>query len=372
VFSLSLFGSVRGSAGIGPIGMADAAKYNGQLLSAEVRSAWLERILREGGEHGAFGADATFFALSVGRLALQLSSRVDAIANLPADLAELALFGNAGRTGQPRDFNLAGTTFDGSATTTAALAYAQPLPIRLGYFDEQRFSLGVTVKYTVGHAIGQARDAGSLLTSDPVRLDVRVPMVTVSDSLARGGQYDFGRGIGVDVGAAWQGGPWTLGVAVKNVVNTFKWDTTRLVYRPGEAYFDSDTSYSKADERPYGEAPAALRALVAGYDYKPTIAGAAALRLSGRTTVSFDARERLGDGVPTEPKLHAGVGLEFRPVGFLPLRAGGAMLSGGWQAGGGAGIEAGSLAFAASAIYRNSNSYGVGPIVMLGATFGTH
>jgi hypothetical protein len=146
-FSLALLG-IRGTSDLGPINSGDLARYQGVNLPDDVRDAWMQRIEDEGGEQGQLGAGVTYLGMSIGRFAVQVSSAVSGEANLAPDAMELILYGNAGRTGTPREMRLDGAHVTGAVTTTAAVAWAHPIDLRVG-----RLSLGATAKYVMGNAL---------------------------------------------------------------------------------------------------------------------------------------------------------------------------------------------------------------------------
>ena len=359
---------VRGVGGLGPVGYGDITEYGGELLGDSVKNAWLRRVTESGRERGGAGGDVTYLALSVGRVGFQLSTRAEGMLDIPPDGVELLLVGNAGRTGEPRDLRLAGASVDAAVASTAALSYAQPLPLRLGTAPDQQASVGVTLKYTVGHAFVRGRDAGTALTARPLEVNIAFPVVQSDTSYD---DFTAGSGVGLDLGAAWQGGRWSVGVAAHNIVSTFEWDASKLYYRPAEAFFDIDTSTTNFDALPFDSLGAgALRDDVTGFRFRPMLSAGAAVRVGNRTTLSADVRSGVGDGFGTEPDLHVGVGAEYRPVGWLPLRVGAASLTGGYHLAGGVGVEAGPLNLAASVARRKTDALGDGAIAMFGVSFG--
>jgi hypothetical protein len=184
------------------------------------------------------------------------------------------------------------------------------------------------------------RDAGGALRADPLELRVDFPVVqTRTDA----GLRDAGHGVGLDLGAAWSAGRLRAGVAVENVVNTFAWNAERFQYRPGGALFTRDSSGADFEARPLADAPAELRAALDASRFEPAVAVGIAAQVSPSLLVSADVRQRMGDGLAFAPKSHAGVGVEYRALRALPLRAGAATFSGGSQLGGGVGLELGAL-----------------------------
>jgi hypothetical protein len=367
-FSFSLL-PVRGYAGLDPVTLSDVAEYDGVLIPDATKELWLQRITASGSQQGQAGADITAAALSIWRFAVHVGAQTHTVVNLSPDAAEILLFGNAGRTGEPRDFVFDGSQVDAFITSTAALSYAQPIPLRFGSWNEQRFSLGVTVKRTTGHGYVHGRDLGSTLTADPLEVDIAFPIVQ-TDSTFEDSDGNYGRGMGLDIGAAWTGGPWRAAVTVKNVFHNFSWDTSKMYYRPGTARFDADdSSDTEFDVRPYSEAPAAIRETVEAQTFEPVVSFGGAYAMS-RITVSADLRQRVGDGIHTGPKSHIGFGLEARPVRFLPIRLGAAKVTGGTQLGAGAGLEFGGFNLGVSA-GRRTTEFGAEGMGALTVSIGT-
>lgn len=362
-FSLTVL-PLRGIAGLDPITLSDLKDYEDETVPADVRAAWLQRITDEGRQKGSVGADVTVLALNIGRFGFQVSSTVRGTVDVAPDGAEALLFGNAGRTGEPRDLGLGGSTLEGTATSTLAVAIGIPLGTRADAPD-QSFAIGATVKYILGHFVAKGRDRGSAMTSDPLRVQVDFPVVHTDPD--EGGTS--GSGIALDVGAVWRQRNLTVAGTLRNVINTFEWDEAKLVFRPGTALFDRDESSSDFEERPYAEAPAELRDAVADLNYSPALALGVALQAASTVTLSADFRQQFGDGILLEPKTHVGAGLEFRPVPILPLRAGVAAVTGGVLLSGGLGLEFGAVNLTAAGASRSSD-LGTDAIAMVGVSFG--
>ncbi len=91
--------------------------------------------------------------------------------------------------------------------------------------------------------------------------------------------------------------------------------------------------------------------------------------------VTADMRRGSDEGMVTGPTSHLGAGVEYRPVSWLPLRAGAAAISlgennGGYQFGGGLRINLGGWNLAASALQRDTELYG-GETMFMGTIFAT-
>ena len=340
---------VRIVTGLDPVTMGDIAEFSGRVVSNEAKMNWLTRVQSEGSEQGAAAGDITYLAAQIGRIGAQVSSRVHTIADLTPGAVQLLLFGNAGRTGQPEAIVLDGSAFDAIGTSTLAASYAHPFTTASG-----SVAVGVTVKYTIGHFLASGRDNGSTLTADP-RIDIEFPMVGTVDTTFK---FNNGSGIGLDVGFAMQRQHMTLSAVVRNIFNSFEWDVDNLVFRPGEALFEGGNSTGTTDfePQPYENAPQQLRDLVDDLRYKPTVAAGLALTPTEKVTVTADVRSRLGEGgINEDPKFHAGAGVEYKVRPYLPLRAGAALITDGFQFGAGVGVDLGPFTVSASALRRTGD-----------------
>jgi hypothetical protein len=348
--------AVRGVGGLGPIRLGDVAGFEGGAVPEEVRRQWLDRIISAGGENGSAGAEVSYLAAQVGRFGLQVGTVAHLVGNLGAGAAELLLFGNAGRTGEPAALALGETRFDVVMTSTGGVSYAQPV-IRGG---GRALSIGATLKYTVGHLMLTGVDLGSESTAEPIGVQVMLPMVQTDTSLRIGGR-ERGAGIGLDLGVAWSDGPFQAGLTMTNVFNTFAWNEANLVYRSGEVSVEGQATATDWEPQPYSDAPLPVRARVQDLGYAPVIAAGIAVAAAPGLRLSADLRQRLGDGQPVEAATHAGGGLEYRPLGWLPLRAGGAIVSGGYLLSAGAGLQVGAVRLDAAAA-RQRDDFGTASV----------
>lgn len=341
--------SLRGIAGLDPITASDLKSVEGEMVPASVRQEWLDRITAEGSESGSAGTEVTLMAASALRFGVQISTQIHATADMSPGASQLLLFGNAGRTGEAESISLDGSSFDLAATTTAALGYAQPLIRR----PDGGLSLGATVKYTLGNVMATGVDAGSRLAADPLALEIRFP-IAHTDTILDVGHLNNGGGWGLDVGMAWQSADWVASVAMKNIVNTFEWKRSELLYRSGSATLEADSSSTDFDARSFAGAPQSLQDRVDALGFQPSINAGVAYHSGRRLTVSADVHHRFEESRLGEPTDHVGVGAELRPLMWLPLRAGAAKISGGHLLSGGFGIELGAIGINASVASRAS------------------
>jgi hypothetical protein len=351
-FSLGLF-AFSGSSGLDPITLNDIAPFSGKALPAATRDQWLQTITARGGESGRVDGGLTAVAFNAGPLAFSVSTSVAGSTKLAPDAFEVLMFGNAGRTGTPSNLSLAGSTLHMGAFTTAAGSYG------IGFGDaNNHFALGVTGKFVVGNALAIAQDQGT--SANNAGLTVNFPVVlSRPDSNIVAGQ-----GVGVDVGLAWSRRNFSFGAAVQNAMNTFAWDETKLYSRTAMAVFNETTDTTDFSDRPYANAPAVLRAMVADDKFKPIVAAGLAWNLNAATTFSADVRQRIGDGIAIGPKTQVAGGLEFRGIPLLKLRGGAAYITDGWGASGGASLTFGPVDIGVGASMRHVNG-GLEPGVTL-------
>ncbi|MGD2120720.1 MAG: hypothetical protein PVJ76_03205, partial [Gemmatimonadota bacterium] len=262
--------------------------------------------------------------------------------------------------------DLQGSGLNGYAVTTLGISAGFPLSRRWVPGVEQGLSIGATLKQSWGHALAFAEDAGTLAQSDPLGIEVDFPVIHPSSD---GSAWNKGSGLGLDMGVAWKRGPWSAAGVVKNLFNTFEWDLDELVYRPGEAVFDEDTNDSDFDERPASEAPSGLRSEVEDLDFKPAIILAGAYQARDDLTIMGELNQRLGDGLETGPKSHLGIGLQYLPTPAVPLRAGVAVITDGFQLGGGLGLILGPVHLGFGALYQ-TDDVGDGLAATFGLSFG--
>ena len=343
--------ALGGNAGMAPVDFTKLHDFSGVVIDSATRALWVQQARQEGGQSVEVDGGVTPIALSVGPIGLQVGTSFYTHMNFSPDALEAWLFGNAGTTGgQPKAIDLTGTRVRAAAFTTGAMTFALPLPLTLtgNMLKNEHLAVGITGKYIVGHGLMVAEDLGSSIGTGN-NINVSMPVITVwSDTLKDipTAYHDYdgkaGMGLGADLAVAWSGGPWKLGLVAENVFNTFKWDTTKLAYLPGTGTFDNSGSNSiDFDQHSYTQAPQPLRDIVAAQTFKPAFRVGAALQVTHSLTLTGDMKQSLGDDntITIGPRSLMGVGAEWRLLPFLPLRAGVASVTDGWQAGAGVGVR---------------------------------
>lgn len=351
--------------GLDPVTLGDLAAFQGEVIPSATKEEWLARVAAEGRQQGPFGGELSELAVQVGHVGVQLSTIVAGRMDLSPDAMEAILYGNAGRTGEPADLVLDGSALDAFVVSSAGVAVGLPVGVDP---SGAQVSLGATLKYSIGHLVITGRDDGGAFQSDPVRADLRFP--TVAFDSDQGG-LDHGSGFGLDLGLQVVKDRLSGGVAVLNAFHTFAWKEDGLVYRPGTALLEQGNSESDFDTRPFSEAPASLRQAVTDLGFAPVVALGGAYRASRDLTLSADVRNRFGEGMTVDPKMHVGAGAEYRGLGFLELRGGVAAITGGMEMGGGASLLLGPAGVSVAGALRKGDAYDTS-LVQLTLSLGGH
>lgn len=326
---------VRAGSGMHPVSLGDVARWQGLPVPDRVREGWLRRIVQEGAQRGVSAMSVTPVAVSREGFALQLSTVGAARVGLNPDAAELLLYGNAGRTGEARPFDLGGSKVDGWVVSTLALAHGRTV----GAVGTGRLALGVTAKLVLGHAVVVGRDLGTSLDGDPLEGEVHFPIL----SNGRHDDLHHGTGVALDLGAAWEGGRLSLGLAVRNLLDTFEWDLSDLVYRPGTVLFDQEDAESDFDERPARSAPGHLRAAALALGFGSAVEAGLAWTVGPDLRLAASGERRWGDDPIPAWRTRAGVGAEWLLHERAPLRAHVGVAGGSMEMGGGASVRLGPV-----------------------------
>ena len=349
-FSLALF-PVRAYVGVAPITLADWKQHEGKLVPHATKTQWMKNIDSAAGQRLAAGVDLSEVALTFWHLGFQLSTVVAVDGRLPPDVVEAVLFGNTGRecprertgcTPRPKTLSVANGSADLAATTTAGLSFAAPLAEWMRNDFTQAFdqlSLGATVTFTLGHAMAVANTSGSIPHDKPeAEFGASVVHTRIVTDNAFSHYLNGGYGLGLDLGVMFSLAALsdlTVGVSVQNVFNTFEWDTSKLVSRNfagsididnGEISLDFDLSDITGGDS-YAKADSKIKKQVRELRFKPTVRVGGAYDILDDLTLSGDVHYRFGRGIALAPQFHTGVGVEYRVLAPLHLRAGLAYLT---------------------------------------------
>lgn len=322
-------------------GLSDFRKYANATLSDADKQYLLDQIALDDSVLTIRQvAGITPFAFSIGPFAFAAGTTGDADLSLGRDAVELALYGNAARSGAGEFFTARGSNGRGWAATTLAGSFALGFGSPMG-----RLSVGATYKHVVGHFIARAAETSSNFVVNPqfaVNAAGHAIFTDYADDYEPQGLGDIlsgegqaGKGFGVDVGGVLQlgGRRLTLSAVLVNALGSMDWDADRFRYERASyavqqaadgSVSDVQTTTSLASPQAIEADPTAraLReAVLANGDFSRYLRAGVALR-SGGLTLAGDGLIRFTEGLDRVPSQQLGAGAEYRLLGFLPLRAG--------------------------------------------------
>lgn len=337
-FSLSL-PRVAFEFGSNTYGLSDLRRYADEPLTDADKQTLLDMVDTSLTMRAIAGV--TPFALQIGPFGLSMGTTGDMTGGFGRDAVELALFGNASRSGPGEFFTAAGSFARGWAASTLAASFAMPIPLSMG-----RLSVGVTGKRIWGHGLAYGTELSSSFAVNPafdVQAAGHVIYTEVGDDFnfegfdVLGGDATNGSGFGVDLGGVLDltgaRNGLRIGVALVNVIGTMNWDESRLRYDRFLFQVAQDASGNVTDtlihdslrtEAQINSDPTAraLRdSLLEHAGFSKLIRAGVALRLGG-FTLGADAQLRLSEGLDRQPAQLVAVGAEYVLLGILPLRAG--------------------------------------------------
>ncbi len=281
--------------------------YNGSTWTEKDKQDILNAIPDEGLNFD-FDTEVQAFGLSLGSFALTATANSASDFTLSKDIADLVLNGNE----MDRTYNIGDT--DGVGWGVASIAFSGGFNIHKSGLME--VAVGGSLKYLRGIAYAEVVEASSVVTTNIDGLHGNGRLV-IDRALG-------GSGMGLDLGAAAKlDTRWSASFALTNLINSVNWsnDTKRLTYT-----FSADSvSIQAIDESD-------IDSVVVNSDDETDIdAFSTSLprqmrmgiaRTGKRLILAFDYIQGLNNGgaISTTPRL--AFGSEFRPIGFLPLRAG--------------------------------------------------
>ncbi len=285
-----------------------------------------------------FDVGGHVLGFSLGRFAVALGVVGAGSLALSPDALELLLFGNVGEDGTGRDFRLDGSQAQAWSLSGASISYAQPFTIPALEWLGMRFSVGGTVRYGLAHGLAHLADRGSLLTSDPISLDIEAEVLNSTS-------VDAGRLWAVDLGAAMDWNSLVVGLSLHNALANVTWneDDFEVTEYSFVADFDSTTladttlAFAELD----AESQERVLAFLEQADVPKRLRLGGLYRVSSLLSLSGDYTARIGGNLRAGWERSFAVGAELRPVGSLPLRAGLATDFAGVALTGGLGVYAG-------------------------------
>ncbi len=181
-----------------------------------------------------------------------------------------------------------------------------------------KFSVGGTASYLIGHALGDLRDLGSLLTEDPLAINAQARTIYSDDA--------NGDGWAIDLGFALESESLTAGLVFDNLLGNMSWD--KDAFRLGVVVETAEFGFSNSEDSdlPFDSLDAPNQATVSDYldgaDLPKRLRLGAAYELSSVTTVSADFEELLGGSLRVGWERRLSLGAEWTKISFFPLRAG--------------------------------------------------
>jgi hypothetical protein len=351
----------QGIQGLDPVTLSELNTYQDELVPETVKREWLDRITSQGGQSGTGGADLTWLGFQFGPAALHFSTTAGVRGTVSPGIAELLMFGNVAPDGTGKDLDLGGSIVRSHGFSAFGASFGHP--IELG---EGRLSLGITATYILGHVTAWGDQSTGATSDDPLGVHLSFPFVYVED----GYSANAGNGFGIDLGAAYEFGMWTVAASLRNAVNTFAWDESRLIYRPFAVHFDEDEQSFDVEEQPFSAAPLRVREAVAEETFRPMFGAGMAAQVRPDVIVTADLRAGSSRGIVTAPTTHVGMGAEWTPTAWLQVRAGGAYVAlgeevSGVQFGTGVGFLFGPMNLSLS-VARRSTDLGIDTMLSFG------
>ncbi len=302
--------------------LKDYNEYNGRYWNDGDKQAILDRIPAEGLRLNGV-AEAAGLNFSIWRLAFNFRGRGESLLQLHKDPFELLLFGNEIRPGVTLNNNRG----EAIAYCDASISYGQPLLKWAG----GEFAVGATFHYIYGFAHEEIIEAsGGVFTTDTG---------FVGDAQAVVRSALGGSGQAVDLGASMVFAKnWTISAGLENLYSKIKWNNeteeTRFTFHMDpvtlETLLDSedDDSLTETSDTTYSISPFATTLPA---NFKLGIA-----KIGKKLTLAFDWSQATSSKYSHSTNPRVAGGLEYKPIGFLPLRIGaatggnkGTILSGG-------------------------------------------
>jgi hypothetical protein len=311
---------------LAPVGLAALSEHEGTLIPDDVRADWLSLIRETGAQTLDGSTTVRGLAVQVGRWALVGGVTIGGHASLPPEAAQLVLFGNAGRTGALEDVAVRGGTARGWAVSSVGVSHGRRLP---GAPLGGALAVGATVSYLSGHRLVDASLLDADVAGSAGSVSMRATTLEWGDDLPAGAS-----GFGVDVGAAWARERLTLGLTVRNAVNTLRFGANDAWVREREIDATTDSTRSAtrsgalAGSAAFG---AATRDHAADVEetarFRPAVRLAARWALSSRWDVVADAQTQSPStrALVVGPERALAMGTDWRPFSAIALRAGAAV-----------------------------------------------
>lgn len=354
------------SASADPIKLADIKKYGGDTIPSSVKQQWLDQIGPNGSLELRTGAHITEAGLSIGPVAITTGTTVGIRGDLPHDAVATILYGNAGPSGQGDTLSFTNGALQAFAVSHVGVSIGIPIGVHITHADNERFSIGVTAKYVMGHGLLDARDGVGQLTPDSA--SVRFTTVALYDEH----NAINGTGTGFDLGAAWTSGKLSAGITMYDIANSFRFKDQGKVGSL-HAFVSPDSSGGNSDQVSIDSATGTLQQaasdLASNQRFMPSLRLSVGYKLNRRIDLAGDYLHESTDphALVTQKGSTIGVGAEIRYIPFIPLRAGIRFGDGATSYSVGAGLKLGPLHVDGAVGRRTSSGYNAALGVTIGA-----
>jgi hypothetical protein len=283
--------------------LSDYNKYTGAVLSTADKQDILDQIPNEGLSINA-DIKASALSLALGSFVLSVNGVGAAEINLSREIVDLILNGNTFAD----TIDITGSYSNGLSYAGASLSYGLPLYSA----GTRQLAVGFTASYLRGIAIEEVVSLQGLAATYETGFQGQGEAIIRTAS--------GGSGYGFDLGAAFKlNNSYTAGVRFENVLSKITWN-----HKPQEhGYIFSFDSASVDD---FDED------FVTSNDYSidiepfatslPAVMNVGLANTSGKLVWGVDWTQgfRAAPGTSTKPRL--ALGIEYRPLSYLPLRTG--------------------------------------------------
>ena len=314
------FNLLSGSVGLSNNGLSKGL-YNqyfttGDSLSSSDKSNILNSIPNSGLQ-GNFSAKLNTFALYMPKFSLSLTGMGNGYFNLPREIAEIGLYGNAD-LGRTYDFSSAAGTGWGGAALSLGLGFPVKF-LRGGMFDFA--AIGMTAKYIIGLQYAEVTSAEGYFQN----LSADNPTTDFNGMLEMR-QASGGSGFGYDIGLVMQSNQkLTISAAVLNAFGSVNWQSGTEIHQysvkadnfaiNSNTFDDDNDSVLVSEDTSFVTGSFSTR-LPAVLDF------GVSYRLTKKLMFSSEFEQGLSSSMGVLKYSRFAIGSEFTGVPLLPLRAG--------------------------------------------------
>lgn len=349
-FSFALAG-VRLGVGMSPVSVFDFAGY-GEYLEPDEKAEIMSEVRSANGLTLSGGASVQGLGLSIGPVALNVTSSVNVDGTLPPALVELALYGNVGESGDATSFVFDGSAGRAVARGMAALSYGRSIALPL----PGQFSIGVTGRYGYAAMADARSDTATWVRFDDNELEYRAEGTAI---LATNG-----RAYGADLGFGWEYAGWKAGLVFRDIMAGHSFDVDDVEFHETVRTGSIDSTYvDETNSLDYSELNA---------DQKAKVDRRLDAPLTGTRVVAGLARDfgmliaysqvAFGSTKVDPDAAQVTLGASIKPLPFIEFRGAGSLGSEDRTLGGGLSVGVGPVAldFAAQRAYGYTDGWTAG------------